>query len=170
MARSSRKSQFLKFGGKFCIGWFTRSRGNGCQSEWCEVEVYRDSFATSAAIEYVEHINRASDPLHADVIYCSGEQDGVGYELAMQYTTDISEKLLCEQHQYTRGGYACFRIPHCADPIIELVRKKEQRDGRWRGLSPDYFRYPSPSLKAKPKRNWAITKWRALSAPVLGNT
>ncbi len=50
-------------------------------------------------IEYVEHINRASDPLHADVIYSSGEQDGVGYELAMQYTTDISENV----HSYVNN-------------------------------------------------------------------
>ena len=50
-------------------------------------------------IEYVEHINRASDPLHAEVIYCRGEQDGVGYELAMQYTTDIAENV----HSYVNN-------------------------------------------------------------------
>ena len=50
-------------------------------------------------IEYVEHINRASDPLHPDVIYCSGEQEGVGFELAMQYTSDISENV----HSYVNN-------------------------------------------------------------------
>ena len=44
-------------------------------------------------IEYVEFLNRASDPIHKDVIYLSGEASGVGYELALQYTTDHTEKV-----------------------------------------------------------------------------
>ena len=38
-------------------------------------------------IELVEHLNRASEPEHPDVIYLSGEQDDVGYEIEMQYST-----------------------------------------------------------------------------------
>ena len=56
-------------------------------------------FYERGIIEYVEHINRASDPLHPDVVYCSGEQEGVGYELAMQYTNDISENV----HSYVNN-------------------------------------------------------------------
>ncbi len=44
-------------------------------------------------IEYVEHLNRASDPIHKEVIYLNGEADGIGYELALQYTTDHTEKV-----------------------------------------------------------------------------
>jgi DNA gyrase subunit B len=44
-------------------------------------------------IEYVEHLNRASDAIHKDVIYLTGEAEGVGYELALQYTTDHTEKV-----------------------------------------------------------------------------
>ena len=44
-------------------------------------------------IEYVEYLNRASDPIHKEVIYLTGEADGVGYELALQYTTDHTEKV-----------------------------------------------------------------------------
>ena len=50
-------------------------------------------------IEYVEHINRSSDALHSDVIYMNGEQDGVGFEIAMQYTTDITENV----HSYVNN-------------------------------------------------------------------
>ena len=42
-------------------------------------------------IEYVEYINRSSDALHSEVIYTNGEQDGVGFEIAMQYSTDITK-------------------------------------------------------------------------------
>ena len=50
-------------------------------------------------IEYVEHINRSSDPLHKDVVYMKGDQDGVGYEIALQYTTDITENV----HSYVNN-------------------------------------------------------------------
>ena len=50
-------------------------------------------------IEYVEHLNRASDPIHANVIYVTGESDSVGYEIALQYTTDIKENV----HSYANN-------------------------------------------------------------------
>ncbi len=50
-------------------------------------------------IEYVEHLNRASDPIHSDVIYVTGESDSVGYEIALQYTTDIKENV----HSYANN-------------------------------------------------------------------
>ncbi len=50
-------------------------------------------------IEYVEHINRSSDPIHSDVIYMQGEQDDVGFEVALQYTTDLSESV----HSYVNN-------------------------------------------------------------------
>ena len=50
-------------------------------------------------IEYVEHLNRASDPVHSDVIYCTGESQGVGYEIALQYTTDIKDNV----HSYANN-------------------------------------------------------------------
>jgi DNA gyrase subunit B len=50
-------------------------------------------------IEYVEYLNRASDPVHADVIYCNGESQGVGYEIALQYTTDIKDNV----HSYANN-------------------------------------------------------------------
>lgn len=42
-------------------------------------------------IEYVEHINRTSDPIHGEPIYLNGEMDDVAYEIALQYTTEISD-------------------------------------------------------------------------------
>ncbi|MFT5300812.1 MAG: DNA gyrase subunit B [Mariniblastus sp.] len=56
-------------------------------------------FYERGIIEYVEHINRSSDPIHKDVIYMQGEQDDVGFEVAMQYTTDISESV----HSYVNN-------------------------------------------------------------------
>ncbi len=57
-------------------------------------------------VEFVEHLNRASDALHPEVIYISGEEEGVGYEIAIQYAAEFTENL----HSYvnnistTEGG------------------------------------------------------------------
>jgi DNA gyrase subunit B len=44
-------------------------------------------------VEFVEHLNRASDTLHADVIEISGEKDGTQYDIAMQYSTEFTENV-----------------------------------------------------------------------------
>jgi DNA gyrase subunit B len=43
--------------------------------------------------EFVEHLNRASDPLHSDVISIIGEKDGCQYEIALQYSTEYTENV-----------------------------------------------------------------------------
>jgi DNA gyrase subunit B len=50
-------------------------------------------------IEFIEHLNRASEPAHADVIYVQGEVEGVGYEIALQYSSEYTENL----HSYVNN-------------------------------------------------------------------
>ncbi|HTQ40445.1 MAG TPA: DNA gyrase subunit B [Pirellulales bacterium] len=50
-------------------------------------------------VEFVEHLNRSSEPLHNDVVYISGEQDGVGYEIALQYCGEYTENV----HSYVNN-------------------------------------------------------------------
>lgn len=50
-------------------------------------------------IEFVEYLNRASDVMHPEVIYLSGEQEGVGYEVAVQYSSELTENL----HSYVNN-------------------------------------------------------------------
>ena len=57
-------------------------------------------------LEFVEHLNRASEPVHEDIIYIAGEYEGVGLEVAMQYSGEYTENV----HSYvnnistTEGG------------------------------------------------------------------
>ena len=50
-------------------------------------------------LQYIEHLNRASEPAHPDILYLAYEQDGVGLELAMQYSTDYTENF----HSYVNN-------------------------------------------------------------------
>jgi DNA gyrase subunit B len=43
--------------------------------------------------EFVEHLNRASEPLHPDVVHIQGEQDGVSLEVTLQYTNEYTENV-----------------------------------------------------------------------------
>ena len=44
-------------------------------------------------IDFVDYLNRSTDPLHKDVIYIDQEIDGVGVEIAMQYTSEYTENI-----------------------------------------------------------------------------
>ncbi len=44
-------------------------------------------------LAFIEHLNRAAEPAHADIVYVTGEQDSVSLEIAMQYTTEYSENI-----------------------------------------------------------------------------
>lgn len=56
--------------------------------------------------QFVEHLNRASDVVHADVLYVAGEAEGVSIEIALQYSGEFTENV----HSYvnnintTEGG------------------------------------------------------------------
>jgi DNA gyrase subunit B len=44
-------------------------------------------------VEFVEHLNRASEPIHPDVVYIAGEFEGVGLEVALQYSSEFTENV-----------------------------------------------------------------------------
>lgn len=50
-------------------------------------------------VQFVEYLNRASDTLHTEVVYVSGENDGVGYEIALQYSAEFTENV----HSYVNN-------------------------------------------------------------------
>ena len=57
-------------------------------------------------VEFIEWLNRSSDPVHSDVISIRGEAEGVSWDIALQYTTEYTENV----HSYvnnittTEGG------------------------------------------------------------------
>ena len=50
-------------------------------------------------IEFVEHLNRATEPLHPEVVYINGEYEGMGLEVAMQYSSEFTENI----HSYVNN-------------------------------------------------------------------
>ncbi len=52
-------------------------------------------------VAFVQHLNRTEVPLHPDVIRLSGESDGVGVDIALQYNNGNTENTRC----YANGIY-----------------------------------------------------------------
>ena len=50
-------------------------------------------------VEFIEHLNRASEVVHSDVIYLKTEADGVQVEVALQYSNEYTENL----HSYVNN-------------------------------------------------------------------
>jgi DNA gyrase subunit B len=56
--------------------------------------------------QYVQHLNRASEAVHADILYVKGDSEGVTVEVALQYSAEYTENV----HSYvnnintTEGG------------------------------------------------------------------
>ncbi len=58
-----------------------------------------DFYYERGIIEYIEYLNRSTDAMHPDVIYITGETNLVGYEIAMQYTSEHTENV----HSYANN-------------------------------------------------------------------
>ena len=56
-------------------------------------------------IQFVEHLNRATDPLHKGVVYIDGEIEGSYVEVAFQYAEEYTENIHCYVNNInTRSG------------------------------------------------------------------
>ncbi len=87
-----------------------------------------DSFRYEDGIrQFVAHLNRASEPAHADVLYMDGELDGVSLEIALQYSSEYTENV----HSYvnnintTEGGTHLSGFRSALTRTLNAYGKKE---------------------------------------------
>ena len=86
-------------------------------------------------IQFVEHLNRATDPAHPDILYCATEMEGVGVEIALQYAAEYTENV----HSYvnnistTEGGTHLSGFRSALTRSLNSYGKKE---GLFKNSSP----------------------------------
>jgi DNA gyrase subunit B len=83
-------------------------------------------------VEFVEYLNRASEPIHPEVIYMSTEVEGVTIELAMQYSSEYTENF----HSYVNNICTTEGGTHVSGFRTALTRTFNQY-GRQEGLFKD---------------------------------
>jgi DNA gyrase subunit B len=86
-------------------------------------------------LEFVEHLNRASEPAHEDIIYITGEYEGVGLEVAIQYSAEYTENV----HSYvnnictTEGG---THVSGFRAAITRTINSYGKKEGQYKDLIP----------------------------------
>jgi DNA gyrase subunit B len=86
-------------------------------------------------LEFVEHLNRATEPAHEDIIYISGEYDGVGVEVAVQYSAEYTENV----HSYvnnictTEGG---THVSGFRAAITRTINSYGKKEGQYKDIIP----------------------------------
>ncbi|TWT65238.1 DNA gyrase subunit B [Allorhodopirellula solitaria] len=92
-------------------------------------------------VEFVQHLNRASDALHADVISIVGAREGVEYDIAMQYTTEFTDTVQSYVNNIhtTEGGTHVSGYRSALTRTLNTYGKKE---GLFKSITPtgDDFR------------------------------
>src|SRR4029079_2165818 len=85
--------------------------------------------------QYVLHLNRASEPVHTDVLYIKGDQEGVTVEVAMQYSVEYTENV----HSYvnnintTEGG---THLSGFRTALTRCINKYGKDSGLFKDLVP----------------------------------
>jgi DNA gyrase subunit B len=85
--------------------------------------------------QYVQHLNRASEPVHADVLYVKGEGEGVTVEVALQYSAEYTENV----HSYvnnintTEGG---THLSGFRTALTRCINKYGKDSGLFKDLVP----------------------------------
>ncbi len=85
--------------------------------------------------EFVEHLNKASDPVHPDVVTIKGEAEGVSWDIALQYTKEFTESL----HSYvnnistTEGG---THVSGFRAALTRAINAYGKKNGMYKDLVP----------------------------------
>lgn len=87
-------------------------------------------------VEFVENLNRSSQPLHEDVIVIKGELDQVSWEIALQYTTEYTENV----HSYVNNINTVEGGTHVSGFRAALTRSMNQY-----GKKEELFKKITPS-------------------------
>ena len=132
-------------------------------------------------LEFVEHLNRASEPIHADIIYIAGEYEGVGLEVAMQYSSEFTENV----HSYvnnintTEGGTHVSGFRAALTRCLNAYGKKENlfrdlavtgddfREGLTAVLS---LRVPEPQFEGQTKTKLGNSEVEGIVTSAVGDS
>ena len=92
-------------------------------------------------VEFVEFLNRASEPIHGEVVFIQGESEGVGYEVALQYSTEYTDNV----HSYVNNIHTTEGGTHVSGFRAGLTRTLNnygKKSGLFKDLAPtgDDFR------------------------------
>jgi len=130
-------------------------------------------------VQFIEHLNRASEPSHADIIYLNREQDDVVVEVAFQYTSEYTENV----HTYVNNIHTVDGGTHLSGFRTALTRTLNaygKKSGIFKDATPsgeDFregltaivaLRHPEPKFESQTKVKLNNTDVEGIVNSVLG--
>jgi DNA gyrase subunit B len=86
-------------------------------------------------LEFIEYLNRASEPAHDEIVYVSGEYEGVGVEVALQYSSEFTENV----HSYVNNIYTSEGGTHLSGfraALTRTINAYGKKSGLYKDLIP----------------------------------
>ncbi len=132
-------------------------------------------------LEFVEHLNRAAEPIHADIIYLSGavRRRGPGSRHAIHRRIHRERPLLRQQHQHHRGRHPPLRLPLRPDPHAQQLRQDAKTCSRTSCPRGDDFReglsavlslrVPNPQFEGQTKTKLGNSEIEGLVTSAVGD-
>jgi len=131
-------------------------------------------------LEFVEHLNRAAEPIHPEIIYLSGQFGDVGLEVAMQYTGEYTENVhtFVNNINTTEGGTHLSGFRAALTRTLNNYGKREElfkdlvptgddfREGLTAVLS---LRIPSPQFEGQTKTKLGNSEIEGLVTSAVGD-
>ena len=131
-------------------------------------------------LEFVEHLNRAAEPIHPEIIYLSGQFGDVGLEVAMQYTSEYTENVhtFVNNINTTEGGTHLSGFRSALTRTLNNYGKREDlfkdlvptgddfREGLTAVLS---LRVPNPQFEGQTKTKLGNSEIEGLVTSAVGD-
>lgn len=127
-------------------------------------------FSEKGLYDFIQYLNRSTEPIHKEIIYINDEVDGIQIEIAMQYTEEYTENL----RSYVNNVYTMDGGTHHSgfkSALTRTLNNYGKKENMFKQLIPggDDFRegmtcvislrHPDPKFKAQTKgelMNWEV--------------
>ncbi len=98
-------------------------------------------YYVNGLVDFIKHLNRATEALHAEVIHFKGENEGIGFEIAMQYSAEYTENV----HSYVNNIHTIEGGTHVSGfrtALTRVLNNYGKKEGMFKDVTPagDDFR------------------------------
>ena len=130
--------------------------------------------------EYVQYLNKSKDPIHEEVVYCEGEEDGIVCEISMQYNSGYVSNIysFCNNINTGEGGtheegfrLALTRIVNNYAKDSKMIKSDESlssddvREGLTAIIS---VKHPDPQYEGQTKTKLGNSEVRKIVSNIFG--
>ncbi len=132
--------------------------------------------------EYVHYVNKSKSPIHEEIVYCEGEEEGIQVEVALQYNDGYSSNVytFCNNINTQEGGTHEEGFRQALRRIINAYGKEKGVIKDDEGLQADDVRegltaiisvkHPNPQYEGQTKTKLGNSEVRKIVSGIFGDS